>query len=147
MRTKVRGRVFHRGRGTWAYEVLADDVVVLADNTGSWKIIFDACVRSVAAVDRVTNAGHHLKSYASLMGSQGAAVIGDPDGLCWYSPAYRHRDAGGRAGWYLAGVHITDEDVAALVEAGRDVQRDVSDLIAQGDRAVDLVLAVSSARA
>ena len=63
----IRGRVWRVKPGTWAYEVIADGVVVLADNTGAWDVILRHCRRSVGGVDRILSAGHKLRPWADLV--------------------------------------------------------------------------------
>lgn len=64
----VKGRVFKRGK-TWYYEVRVGTKRVFADNTGSWRPVFDGCHFDVAVARRVVGAGHDFaKSYDELVG-------------------------------------------------------------------------------
>ena len=66
-RSTIRGVVRKRG-STWHYEVFVGPKIVLADNTGSWEPMLQACNFDVAAVRRVIGAGHRLaKSWYDLV--------------------------------------------------------------------------------
>jgi hypothetical protein len=63
-----KGYVYKRGN-CWFHEVQdRSGKPVLMDNTGNWRIIFDACFLDVGAVRRIEQAGHKLKhSYPQLV--------------------------------------------------------------------------------
>lgn len=63
----VRGRVYRTSRGTWCYVVLLRGTVVMADNTGAWKPMYEACVKSTAAVRRVYQSGHPLAPWYKIL--------------------------------------------------------------------------------
>jgi hypothetical protein len=68
----ARGIVFKRG-DTWFHEVRdSEGKPVLMDNTGDWRVIFEACLEDVAAVRRIERAGHRLtRSYPELVDEAG----------------------------------------------------------------------------
>jgi hypothetical protein len=64
----AKGIVYKRG-DTWFHKVYdRSGKPVMMDNTGNWRVIFDACRKDVAAVRRIESAGHRLKhSYPELV--------------------------------------------------------------------------------
>lgn len=64
----AKGVVYKRGT-TWFHKVLdRSGKPVLMDNTGNWRVIFDACFEDVAVVRRIEGAGHRLeRSYPEIV--------------------------------------------------------------------------------
>ena len=61
---RVKGRIFKaedRAGWAWHYTVAVDGVVVLADNTGDYEVIREACLEAVAVAVYVTCAGQRFK--------------------------------------------------------------------------------------
>jgi hypothetical protein len=70
---KARGVVVKRGT-TWFYSVHdRDGKVVFADNTNSWRKIFDQCREDVGVARRVEGAGHRFQlSYPEIVSRHSA---------------------------------------------------------------------------
>lgn len=63
----ARGHVFKDG-DTWHYWVSDGEKIVAADNTASWRPIFDAALASAVAFTKVQRVGHRIeKSFAQLV--------------------------------------------------------------------------------
>lgn len=67
----IRGRVWSETRDrrrTWYYEASVSGRVMLADNTGSYERVANACLFAVAALRRIYIAGHRLqKDYPQIL--------------------------------------------------------------------------------
>jgi hypothetical protein len=150
MNAVIRGRVFKYKHGTWAgmwaYEVSVNGEVVSTDNVNSWRDIFDDCHREMEAYWRARQGGQHFHTWAELMDDDSPSVVGDPEGLAWYSPAHSSRTRQDRYGWHLAGTKISDRDAAMLVASGStDAKRAAIALLQDGHDAEGLVAAVVAA--
>lgn len=70
MASKIKGRVYRAGRGTWVYEVWRGNKMFLTDNTGNWRTVYEACMRDVESLKRIYIAGHKLtKTWDEILSS------------------------------------------------------------------------------
>lgn len=66
-RSRARARVY-KEHGTWFVDVIGSNgKIVVSDNTGAWKPVFQQALMDVAHVRAIENMGHRLKSWDSIV--------------------------------------------------------------------------------